>query len=228
MGCNNTPLFMKSEENLMNPNKKPESYESALKKAWENLDTIDPMDLVRRSGASYDSEKEEFTLTFFGEEYVIQPSKRTVIGPNGQEAKPFIAVLLLHYLVFAKDIGLEGRLITFRGLSGGEVYYNAFQRRAILPITNSFGSNVEALRTAGEHIHAKESSYGDFSIKIDVFPRIPVIVILWKGDDEIPPSSNMLFDASIKEHLPTEDVAVIGGFVASTLIKNMKNSQGHG
>ena len=33
-------------------------------------------------------------------------------------------------------------------------------------------------------------------------------------------SANMLFDASIKDHLPTEDVAVIGGFVASMLIKN--------
>jgi hypothetical protein len=29
----------------------------------------------------------------------------------------------------------------------------------------------------------------------------------------------MLFDASIKELLPTEDVAVIGGFVASKLKK---------
>ncbi len=208
----------------MNQNKKPESYESALKKGWENLVKLDPRKVVKGSGASYDPGKEEYKLTFFGEEYRIQSSKRRVIDPGGQEAKPFICVLLLHYLEYSKDIELEDRLITFREMSGGDVYYNAFQRRAILPITNAFDSNIEALRAAGEHIHAKESTHGDISIRIDVFPRIPVTVILWKGDEEIPPSSNMLFDASIKEHLPTEDVAVIGGFVASMLIKNMKNS----
>lgn len=209
----------------MNQNKKPESYESALKKAWENLVKMDPRKVIKRSGASYDTGKEEYKLTFFGEKYRIQTSKRKVIDPGGQEAKPFVSVLLLHYLEYSKDIELEDRLITFRDLSGGDVYYNAFQRRAILPITNAFGSNIEALRAAGERIHAKESVHGDISIRIDVFPRIPVTVILWKGDEEIPPSSNMLFDASIKEHLPTEDVAVIGGFVSSMIIKNMKNSK---
>jgi hypothetical protein len=207
----------------MNFDKKPDSYESALEKAWESLDSLDPEELARKSGASFDSEKKEFTLIFLNHEFHIKPSNRTVMNPKGQEARPFIAVLLLHYLVYAKDIGLEGELISFRELSGGDVYYNAFQRRAIIPITNAFGSNCEALRAAGGRIHAEESDHGDISVKIQVFPTIPVTVILWEGDDEIPPSSNMLFDASIRELLPTEDVAVIGGFVASTLIKNIKN-----
>ncbi|UCC40802.1 MAG: DUF3786 domain-containing protein [Candidatus Aminicenantes bacterium] len=209
----------------MNLDKKPDSYESALEKAWESLDSLNPVELAKKSGASFDSEKKEFTLIFLNDEFHIKPSNRTVIGSKGQEARPFISVLLLHYLVYAKEIGLEGKLISFRELSGGDVYYNAFQRRAILPITNAFGSNCEALRAAGGRIHAEESDHGDISVKIKVFPRIPVTVILWEGDDEIPPSSNMLFDASIRELLPTEDVAVIGGFVASTLIKNIKMDQ---
>lgn len=209
----------------MNPDKKPESYESALKKAWEDLVALDPLELAKRSGASYDTENDEFTLKFLREEYHIKRSNRTVLSPEGEEARPFIAVLLLHYLIYAKGIGLKGKLISFRELVGGDVYYDAFQRRATIPIKEAFGSNVEALRAAGERIHAVESGYGDISIKIDVFPKIPVTVILWKGDEEIPPSSNMLFDASIKELLPTEDVAVIGGFVASSLIKNFHNYQ---
>ena len=216
-------LVRNRDENHMNPNQKPGSYESALSKAWDDLAVLDPLKVERRSGASYDSGRKEFTLTFLRDEYRIQPSKRTVISPEGQNVRPFIWVLLLHYLVYAKEIGLEGNLISFRELSGGEVYYNAFSERAIIPITNAFGSNVEALGDAGGRIRATKSGYGDISIKIEVFPKIPVTVILWEGDEEIPPSSNMLFDASIKELLPTEDVAVLGGFVASTLIKNMKN-----
>jgi hypothetical protein len=77
------------------------------------------------------------------------------------------------------------------------------------------------MRRAGANLGAQETGRGDISLKITAFPKIPVIVILWMGDEEILPSSNMLFDASIAEHLPTEDVAVIGGFVASKLVKNL-------
>ncbi len=208
----------------MVPDKKPESYESALTKAWEELAALDPMDVARMSGASYDPEKMEFALIFLGNEYRIRTSKKSIQSPTGQEINPFVAVLLLHYLAYAKDIGLEGKLISFRELRGGDVYYNAFQRRATHPLADVFGNNVEALRAAGEPIRATKKSHGDISIEIDVFPKVPVTVILWEGDEEIPPSSNMLFDESIKELLPTEDVAVIGGFVASVLIKNKPNS----
>jgi len=64
----------------MNQNKKPESYESALKTAWENLVKKDPRKVIKRSRASYDPDKEEYKLTFFGEEYRIQSSKRRIIG----------------------------------------------------------------------------------------------------------------------------------------------------
>ncbi len=208
----------------MNQNKKPKSYESAMKKAWEGLAALDSIEVARKSGASYDPGKEEFRLVFLGNEYSIQASKKSVQDPARHDVKPFMAVLLLHYLIFAKDIGLEGKLISFRELRGGAVYYNAFQRRAQLPITETFGDNPGALRAAGEHIQATDRNHGDISIEIVVFPKVPVTVIIWEGDEEIPPSSNMLFDASIKELLPTEDVAVIGGFVASALVKNKPNS----
>ena len=207
----------------MDKGKKPESYESALNKAWESLKSLDPKKLAKNSGASYNQDKNEFTLFFMNDDHRINHLKKTVLGPDGNEVKPFLAVLLLHYLVYARDFDLDNKLITFRELVGGDVYYDAFVRRAIDPIKKFFGSNKEALRTAGKNIGAIEGDYGDISLIIDVFPRISVTVILWEGDEEIPPSSNMLFDASIKKHLPTEDVAVIGGFVASALIKSLKN-----
>ncbi len=205
----------------MSPFKRPESYISALSKAWDDLGALDPVEIAGNSGASYDTENGEFVLTFLGDEYRIYKS-RTVRDAEGKDARPFIAVLLLHYLVYAKDIELEGKLISFRELEGGEVYYSAFQRRAIFPITKVFGYDFGAFKEAGKRLGAVDGAHGDISIRVDVFPKIPVTVILWKGDEEVPSTSNMLFDASIKELLPTEDVAVIGGFVASALIKNMK------
>jgi hypothetical protein len=215
-----TPISMKEEDTTVLSERKPESYISALSKAWEALFSQESDEVAKRSLASYDSQADEFTLSFFGQDYSIQPSKKVVIGPDEKEVKPFITVLLLHYLASAKDIEPEGRVITFRELVGGDVYYDAFSRRAIIPITRTFGSKADALREAGKVMGAREESRGDCSLVIDVLPKIPVTVTVWEGDDEVPASANMLFDASIKEQLPTEDVAVIGGFVASMLIKN--------
>lgn len=211
---------MKEEDTTVLTEKKPESYISALSKAWDALSSQESEGVAKRSLASYDSHGNEFTLTFFGQDYRIQTLKKVVMGPHGKEVKPFIAVLLLHYLASAKDIEPEGRLITFRELVGGDVYYDAFSRRAIIPVTKTFGSKADVLREAGKAMGAREEPRGDCSLVINVLPKIPVTVTVWEGDDEVPASANMLFDASIKELLPTEDVAVIGGFVASMLIKH--------
>jgi hypothetical protein len=203
----------------MKPEKKSETYEAALSKAWESLLALDPKDVAKKSGVSYSTKEDAFILPFLGEEYLVQRSKKVVLGPNGQEVFSFMAVLLIHYLAYAKDIKPQKRLISFRELSGGDVYFSAFSRRAILPITNTFGSDEKMIRRVGERIGAFECNYGDVSFTIDVFPKVPVTIIMWIGDEEVACSSNMLFDASIKELLPTEDVAVIGGFVASKLKK---------
>ena len=207
----------------MSQPKKKVTYEAAISKAWEELASRNPLEVAKIANVPWDSINDEFKLVFLGVEYRISPSKRTVQDRDGQDVYPFLTVLLLHYLVNVKDIGPQGKLISFRELEGGDVYFRAFCARAINPITDSFGTEPEALKEAGERIGAEQGDLGDISIIIDVFPKIPVTVILWIGDFEVPPSSNMLFDSSIKEHMPTEDVAVIGGFVASKLIKSMKD-----
>jgi hypothetical protein len=202
------------------PEKKPESYISALSLAWEELAKLDPASVAENSVSKYDQDKAEFIVNYFENEYLIVPSKSRIFDSEGNVVDPFNSVLILHYLIYAKPIEPEGKFISFRELEGGDVYYDAFQRRSVIPLINSFGSNLEAFKEVGKRILAKEVQHGDVAFQIQVFPKIPVTVILWAGDDEVSPSANLLFDASIKELLPTEDAAVIGGIVASKLRKN--------
>lgn len=206
----------------MNKPLKRVTYEDAINLAWKDLAHRDINELSRISGVPIDSEKGHFILTFLEDEYHISLSQKTVRSADGQDVYSFLAVLLLHYLVNVKDVDLTGKLLSFRELEGGDVYYTAFCARGIDKITAEFGSEPKLLKEVGEKLGAKESKHGDVSIILDVFPKIPVTVILWEGDSEVKASSNILFDSSIKELLPTEDVAVIGSFVASALIKNKK------
>ncbi|MEA3358683.1 MAG: DUF3786 domain-containing protein [Thermodesulfobacteriota bacterium] len=45
---------------------------------------------------------------------------------------------------------------------------------------------------------------GDAAICLPVFPRVPVILILWEKDDEFPAEVNVNFDATISKHLPLD------------------------
>ncbi len=44
-----------------------------------------------------------------------------------------------------------------------------------------------------EHIHAVPVDHGDIAYQLEIFPGYLVQMILWEGDDEFPPSSQILF-----------------------------------
>ena len=54
------------------------------------------------------------------------------------------------------------------------------------------------------------------------FPRVPITLVLWRGDDEFPPDGNILFDRSISDYLTTEDVNVLCETIAWTLVKSAR------
>lgn len=175
------------------------SYEAALSKAWSEIERL--------------SGEKKFSLKFFGDEYSVDASDRKIISLSGNVlAKDFVSILLLHYLE-RKIQGLpelSGEWISFKELESGESYYPAFRKRAIEPILRKYGSDPGAI--------IKESSpkigNADAEVVKEAFEGVPILVEIWKGDDEFGPEANMLFDRSISKVFCTEDVAVLGGFVA--------------
>ncbi len=71
----------------------------------------------------------------------------------------------------------------------------------------------------------KRLAFGDASIQLDVFPKLPVAVILWKGDEEVRGAANVLFDETAPLHLPVEDLAEVGSNVLSQLFKAYRTVQ---
>jgi hypothetical protein len=67
---------------------------------------------------------------------------------------------------------------------------------------------------------------GDVGMTFRVLPQIPVQLVLWQGDEELPPESTILFDATITQYLPAEDVAVLSGMFIYRLIRLAKTLKG--
>jgi hypothetical protein len=179
------------------------SYEAALEKSWLNLEAGNPGKTIE--------------VKFFSDEYSVDIGNRKVLSLScNVAAKEFVSILVLHYLE-RKLKGLEpltGEWISFKELESGEIYYPAFRKRAIEPILRKYGTNPQGLFTVLDKGIAQRIDQADAAVKVKAFEGVPVIVEIWKGDDEFGPEANMLFDRSIAGIFCTEDVVVLGGFVA--------------
>ena len=107
--------------------------------------------------------------------------------------------------------------ISFKELSSGEQYYPAFRKRAIEPIISKYGDNPGGIFSSIGRLPAVMAGGADAAIVLNVFEGVAVLIKLWRGDEEFGPEANMLFDKSIAEIFCTEDVAVLGGFIAASI-----------
>lgn len=192
---------------------------TALEVAWKRLLEKQPALSCAGSLASYDGNAREYALEVLGKPHRVALDGRRVLAPDGTDAPPPLPILLLHYLAATQPLPLTGELISFRELEGGELYYVAYEGRAIRPLREKFGPDPPLLLKAGQAISARPFRLGHASIEVPLFPRVPIYVVVWAGDEEVPSSANVLFDSTIREQMHTEDVAVAASLVASRLRK---------
>jgi hypothetical protein len=127
-------------------------------------------------------------------------------------------VLILHYLMALNSRNLMKKWIAYREIPGASFYYSAFVKRAIDPLKNIFGTNLSGLANAADRLNGAAIKSGDAGYEFRIFPKVPLQLILWEGDDEFPPEANILFDQIIGELLSPEDVAWLAGMLVYRLI----------
>lgn len=179
------------------------AYQDALKNSWGKLKEIKEQDI--------------YPVKLLSDEYTVDINNQSVMSLScNVKASDYIAILVLHYLI-KKITGLPKltqNWISFQELDGGKGYYPTFKKRVIDPIVRKYAKSPESLLTLVERFPAKSVQIGDFSVALETFPQIPVLITFWKPDEEFSAEANVLFDASIKETFVTEDIVVLAEFVA--------------
>ena len=127
-------------------------------------------------------------------------------------------VLILHYMLGKGPMVLSGNWVSYREIPGASFYYSAFVKRAINPLKQVFGNNTAGFKSGAELLNATPIEPGDASFEFQLFPRVPVQLILWEGDEEFPSEANILFDDTIEEILSPEDIAWLAGMVVYRLM----------
>jgi hypothetical protein len=197
----------------------------SYKLAREQLAKIsDIQEQCRKSGAQY-IKPNEIVINYLNQPYHITlPDVETSLENSNVEVPLKDKILILHYFVGAKGTPPAGKLITYKQLVGGVSYFPAFSQRAIAPLVNHFGKNPELLIKAAAKMGSYGGDYGDVSVTINAFAHVPITLVLWRGDEELAPNGNILFDANISDYLSTEDITVLCETIIWKLVKDIPST----
>jgi len=191
----------------------------ALRLAWDEVSKADLSVLAEASGARADISTGILSLRVMDRECAIDIRARTMIWvTDPRPVKPHMQVLVLHYLLGSMRAGPSGTMVTFREFEGGAFYFDAYRKRTLDILVSVFGSDAELLKRAGERMGGVPSGRASAGFRVQFFPRLAAEVLLWLGDDEVPASSNLLYDSGAGRMLTTEGITVLGGELVLRLV----------
>ena len=192
----------------------------------EQFQAMDPEAASVRTGIPYDTGSKCFTMRMLQRTYEISWPECNVtcldksedvfaIMEEAVDAKIFA----IRYLLNGVQSDSTGKFLTYRELPSGDLYFQQFQGRCLMRLAYGFGFKLDKFSDIMERLGAKKLTYGDVSYEIEFINGHFVRFILWAGDDEFPPSSQILFSDNFPLSFETYDLAVVGDISITTLKK---------
>jgi hypothetical protein len=193
-----------------------------IEKARAALRGAEARTVCQRAGAELISDRSGLALAvpLLGRRYGVRfPSLEAVDLDQGKPCSDWITSLLLLYLSYADGTPEAGQWIAFHELPGGETYNQAFQGYSGNVLARVFGHRAEAFTAAAQSLGGETVALGDLAFAWHVLPRVGVAAVLWLGDDEFAAEGHVLFDASAPHYLPSDGLAVLGGWLVGQLVR---------
>ncbi len=197
------------------------AYRRAFEVALEKFRRQDPHFTAEHTGTRYDAERRRFVFDSMGKEvHVSYPAGDAGWAADGQTLPMDWHLITINYLSRGDGRPLTGRLISYRELDGGQVFFPNLKEKTIDRLAAVLGRKPAAhIKKVFGRYRGSPAGGCDLGATFNLFPRFPVTVKLWLADEEFPPSANILFDAAAGGYLHTEDVAAAASIVANCLIE---------
>ncbi len=200
--------------------KTPEfGYQLAYRLAREELAKIDHLEQQCLKSGARCPDPQKAIIDFLNQPYLIKLPDAEVLPVAGGDTPMREKILILHYFIRAKGTPLSNKVIAYKELPEGANYFPVFFKRAIKPLIDYFGSEPQRLVEVAGTLKARKADFGDAAVTINAFVRVPVTIVLWKGDDEFPPNGNVMFDSTISDYLSTDDINALCEIMAWRLVR---------
>ena len=164
-------------------------------------------------------ENGEFYVNLLGREFAIAHPTYAIRALDGGKIPPLSTqTFMLRYLLECKDVAWGGQWKTFREMPWGEMYITPYTGRVLTRAAFTFGTRVPAFKAACEKMGAMALSHGDAGYQFELVSGYSIQILVWAGDEEFPPNTQVLYTDNFVEGFAAED-RVVAGDILITHIK---------
>ena len=145
---------------------------------------------------------------------IVYMGREITLGPAGfkDELEIMDRLLVLMYIKKAGSGALSGKWTAFRDFKDGLMRSESFHGACEIPLAKMFERRREgvicSLTAAGaEKVKGFSTEY---SYIIYALPKLPMLVLLWPGDEEFGPDCKILLDSTADVFLDVEALLYLG------------------
>ena len=203
----------------MNGKNRLNAYEAAAQSALERLRGVDIARRCADLGISGPRPDGTIALRAFGRDLVLTPPEYDLVDQTTREkSHVFERILVLRYLGHDGPLKATGKILSFRDLPSGMFYWGPFRERSAAVLERHFGNDLELLRERLGRFDWEPYPAGDLGAVIHAVGVIRFIIVYRRGDEEFPPSADILFDSVIRHVFSAEDAAVLAQRMCTGLV----------
>jgi hypothetical protein len=173
--------------------------------------TLDPATIARRCALPFDAAAAAFSLRFMGIDYQAAFPEFALVDRRGVVVdRRSEQILLLHYLCEGTYRAPQGKRLAYQEIPWGTVYYQNFKGRCITRLAYTFGGDLPGFRRVMEEtagLCAEPLGQGDAGYHFEFMTGLGISFLVWAGDEEFPPSAQILLDDNVPFAFTAEDLA---------------------
>lgn len=179
-------------------------------RAWGILSSLDPKDVERRTKAAYDASSGLYVLPMFNERISVSPTDRELHGTSTAAGSLLVRLphycrlSILWYMIQARDTPLSGDLVNPAHRHDGLIFWSGSHALPLDRLAGRYGDDVQGFVEKALGLGGQRLDFGDASFRLYPFPRVPVVLILWRSDEEFPTRADLLLDSTCSAHLPPD------------------------
>lgn len=215
-------MWVEREKSGLNVSELERSYDLLIQK----VKRIDPMTIAETTDGRYDGSGVPCVIVpFLQSWFVLDLLPYRIRAGHKIFDTLTMKVLFLHHLIEAADnqgtaVRVMGTWIDCRSLQHGAVLGAHFSKSTSEMLERFFEREPEKCLGKALQWGGKPIDLGDRGFLFKFFPRLPVVVMHWAGDEEFPPYNKILYDISASNYMPTHGLATLTDFLIHRLAED--------
>lgn len=189
---------------------------------WDKIQQRRPIDLCQLlPGRLYGDQGIIFSS--LNQEFLLDCRERCLKTFSGQDwevvSQPQLELITLLYLLKADAaIPPSQELIGIADLREAH-YFTGPHALPLEELLARFGSNPADWRRVAGEVGGEKVPLADEAFCFYPLPRVPVYLLLWLGDEELPPQFTVLFDRTIENFFSASGIWLLVNYVTMALLR---------